>query len=74
MKLTQKQLILEYLKEHDFILPAKMSGKVYKGVMFGSEISRRARELRAEGILSSVGEKRFEKFYLSNMEMVHGLL
>jgi hypothetical protein len=51
-----------------------MSGKVYKGVMFGSEISRRARELRAEGILSSVGEKRFEKFYLSNMEMVHGLL
>lgn len=66
--MTQKELVLEYLREFEFIVPAKMSGKVYKKTMFGSEISRRCRELRADGILESIGEKRFEKFFLKDNE------
>lgn len=62
--MTQKQLIIQYIKDHGSILPARMSGKVYMKTMFGSEVSRRCRELRAEGVLTSKGEKRFERFFL----------
>lgn len=60
---TQKQLILEYLEEHDSILPAKIGGTVYKGVMFGSETSKRCRELRKSGKLWSLPDGKFERFY-----------
>lgn len=62
--MTQKELIIEYIKEFGSILPAHLGGKIYKKHRFGSEISRRCRELRAEGKLKSVGEKRFERYYL----------
>lgn len=62
--MTQKELIIEYIKEFGSILPATMSGKKYMRTLFGSEISRRCRELRAEGKLESIGEKRFERFFL----------
>lgn len=62
--MTQKNLILSYLKENDFIIPAKMSGKVFKGTMFGSEASRVCRTLRSEGKLQSERVGKFEKFYI----------
>jgi hypothetical protein len=63
--MTQKELVVEYLKENGTITPARMSGKIYKSTMFGSEVSRICRFLRADGILDSVREKRFEKFFLA---------
>jgi len=62
-KITQKQLIMEYVRFYGDIVPAKMSGSIYMGVMFGSETSRRCRELRKEGKLESRGSGKFEKFY-----------
>ena len=61
--MTQKQIILEYLALHGSILPAKISGEVFKGVMFGSETSKRCREMRKEGILYSDRDGKFERFY-----------
>ena len=62
--LTQKQLIIKFCERYGSILPAKMGGRIMWRYMFGSETSRRCRELRAEGILRSEGDKRFERFYL----------
>lgn len=62
--MTQKQLIKEYLNEFGSILPAKIAGVVYKGTMFGSETSKRCREMRASGELRSEGDGKFERFYL----------
>ena len=66
--LTQKELVMEYVKEFGSILPAKMTGKIYKRTMFGSEISRACRALRADGILDSMGEKRFTRFFMKEVE------
>lgn len=63
MKLSQKELILAYVDQFGSILPAKISGIVFKGQMLGSESSKRCRELRAEGKLISKQEGKFEKFY-----------
>lgn len=70
MRLTQKKLILSYVLEYGSITPAKMYGTVYKGVMLGSELSRRCRELRAEGKLRSEGEGKFERFYTTVKQTV----
>ena len=49
--MTQHTLIVEYVKEFGSIIPAKMSGKVYRPpgqtetYMFGNEAIRRAQEL-----------------------------
>ena len=64
--MTQKELIKEYIKEFGSILPAKISGVVYKGTMFGSETNRRCRELRKSKILIGIKEGKFEKFYFNN--------
>ena len=63
--MTQKNLIEEYLEEFGSILPAKMAGKIYCGMMFGSETSKRCREMRADKMLKSEGEGKFERFYLN---------
>lgn len=63
--MSQKQLIMELVREHGSILPAKMAGVIYKGIMFGSETSKRCRELRAIGSLKSHGEGKFEVFTLT---------
>lgn len=68
--MTQKQLILEYVKEYGSIVPAKMSGEMFMGKMFGSETSRRCRELRADGRLRSEGLGKFERFYLPQIIQV----
>lgn len=60
--MTQKQIILEYIDLHGSILPAKMAGQVFKGVMFGSETSKRCRELRKAGYLLSHREGKFEVY------------
>lgn len=65
--MTQKELILEYIKEHGSIVPARMGGRVFKGTMFGSETPKRCRELRAERELTSNPWKenpKFEEFKL----------
>jgi len=64
--MTQKELILEWIKEHGSILPAKMAGTVYLGQMFGSETSKRCRELRAQNVLKSHQEGKFEVFSISD--------
>ncbi len=63
--MKQSDLILSYLKEHDSITPARMTGKIFMGTMFGSEISRVCRTLRAEGKLQSERVGKFEKFYIT---------
>jgi hypothetical protein len=62
--MTQHALILEWIKEYGFIIPAKMSGNVYYGIMFGSESSKRCRELRKQGKLISTKNGKFEEFRL----------
>lgn len=66
--MTQKDLIEEYLEEFGSILPAKMAGKIYCGMMFGSETSKRCREMRADKMLRSEGEGKFERFYLNTAQ------
>ena len=61
--MTQHRVILKYVKKNGSILPAKMSGRIYLKTMFGSEVSRRCRELRAKRLLKSVREDRFIRFY-----------
>lgn len=53
--MTQHELIMLYVQEFGEIIPAKMNGKSYYGGFFGSETSRRCRELRKEGKLQSEG-------------------
>ncbi len=62
--MTQKELVITYIKEFGKILPAKISGIIYKGIMFGSETSKRCRELRAKGFLISHDEGKFEVYTL----------
>ena len=66
--MTQKQLIIDYCREFGFIIPAKMAGKIYKDTMFGSESSKRCREIRQDGydgyFLESEPSDKFEKFYI----------
>lgn len=61
--MTQYELILAWIKEHGFLIPAKISGKVYLGTMFGSETSKRCREFRLKGKLSSRKEGKFELYF-----------
>lgn len=65
-KLSQKALCIRWIEEHGYILPAKMAGKIYYDTMFGSESSKRCRELRDKFILDSApfpDNPKFEMFY-----------
>ncbi len=62
LKNTQKKLVLDWCREFGYIIPAKMSGNYYKGQMFGSETSKRCRELRQSGSLISYKEGKFTAF------------
>lgn len=73
--MTQHELVIEYIKEFGKIIPAKMGGKIYKDVMFGSETGKRCRELRKgwkkrDGtyypILNSEDEGRFEVYFFES--------
>ena len=63
--MTQKELVVSYVKEFGSILPAKIAGSTYKGYMFGSETSKRCRELRKDGVLQSHLEGKFEVFTMN---------
>jgi len=65
--MTQAETILDYIKTHGSILPAKVGGTIYKGVMLGSESSKRCREMRKKGILTSHKEGKFEVFTLAHL-------
>lgn len=60
---TQKQLILDYIDTFGEITPAKMGGHLWEDGFFGSETSKRCREMRTAGILESRSEGKFEVFY-----------
>lgn len=62
--MTQHALVIAYIKQYGSIVPAKHYGEVYLGVMFGSELSNRARELRKKGILHSEKDGKFERYFL----------
>lgn len=61
--MTQKQLVKMWIKEHGSILPAKMGGRIYNDIMFGSETSKRCREMRADDELDSKPDGKFERFF-----------
>lgn len=70
-KFTQHGIVLDYLKKHKTITPAKMCGSPYKNSFCGSELPKRCRELRNLGILGSFREvekdgkmSRFVTFFL----------
>lgn len=68
--MTQYDLVLSYIKENGSILPAKMAGKQFNEGFFGSETSKRCRELRKQGKLWSGKEGKFERFYLQNGQLL----
>lgn len=71
---TQHQQVVDWILDNGYIVPAKMAGMVYKGIMFGSETSKRCRELRAHKLPSvqkypflwSDGEGKFTKYMLKD--------
>lgn len=64
-KLTQRQLVAVYMEKFGVMTPAKLGGRVYRGTMFGSEISRTCRSLRAEGLMRSSLDGQFAVFILT---------
>ena len=58
---------MRYVEKFGSIIPAKMGGKVFMDTMFGSETSKRCRELRREGKLDSERVGKFEKFYFKEI-------
>lgn len=68
--MTEKQALYDYIKANGEAIPAKLHGKVWMGHFFGSEVTRRARDLRKEGKVVSEKEGKFEKFYLPQGQAV----
>lgn len=68
--MTQPQLVIEYIKDRGSILPAKLGGVVYLGTMFGSETTKRCRELRKKGVLFSQKEGKFERFFANRSHRI----
>lgn len=64
--MKDKQQILLYLSENPFIIPAKMIGGTYLGKIWPAELSKRCRELRKAGILTSEPYGKFEMFKLAD--------
>lgn len=61
--MNQKELILAWVEEFKFIIPARMSGKVYKDHRFKTDTGKRCRELRGKGHLYSINKKGYEIYY-----------
>lgn len=72
--MTQYDLIKEYIKQNGSIVPAKVGGSAFKDGFFGSETSKRCRELRMKGVLRSEPDAenpKFERFFLVSTEEAH---
>ena len=54
---TQRQ-VMEYIFEFGSIVPARMGGNSYQGAIFGSETTKRCRELRNFGLIESTKKER----------------
>jgi hypothetical protein len=68
MKLTQRELVYQYILLHGSFTPAKERHATMNGKLLGDSADRRCRELRAEGRVSSEGEGRFERFFIPNFQ------
>ena len=68
MRRSQRQLLLEIIKQNKEVIPAKLCGNFYLGQIFGSDITRRARELREKGILDSREEGQFTVFFIKEKQ------
>lgn len=63
--MTDYAQILKYVAKKGTITPAKLGGTVYLDKLFGSEVTKRCRELRAAGKLESpdsIQDSRFKTF------------
>ena len=66
--MSQHELIKKYIQQHGSILPSHVGGKPYLDGFFGSEVSKRCRELRKIGVLRSepdIDNPKFERFFLA---------
>lgn len=64
-KLTpQQNLVYEYIKEFGKISPAHKGGLMYRGKMFGSETTKRCRELEELGLVVGFRNGRFVDYKL----------
>jgi hypothetical protein len=70
MKLTQRELVYQYILLHGSFTPAKERHATMHGRLLGDSADRRCRELRSEGRVQSEGEGRFERFYIPNFQSV----
>ena len=68
--MKQHELIMEYVKEFGAIVPAKVGGRAFHNGFFGSETSKRCRELRAQKKLVSRSEGKFEVFFIPPAEQL----
>ena len=51
MASTQHELIIEYIRENGYIIPAKMDGKrAFRGEYIGSQADKRCREMRRPSV------------------------
>lgn len=66
--MKQSELVIEWVREFGDITPALMAGRIYKDTMFGSETSKRCRELRTKGVLDSRKDGKFEIFFLKEIK------
>lgn len=63
MQLTQHKLVIEYVIKYGSILPAKMGGKIFMKTMFGSETTKRCRELYKRELLDRDWDGKFKRFF-----------
>jgi predicted transcriptional regulator len=63
MKLTQRDLVYQYILENGSFIPARERNAAYKGKLLGSQADRRARELRKQGLVRSEQVGRFERYF-----------
>lgn len=61
--MEQWKLVIEYVKEHGKITPAKLPDRKYKDGFFGSDTPKRCRELLGKGLLYRIKEGKFKTFY-----------
>jgi hypothetical protein len=67
MKLTpQQKLVYDHIKEFGKISPAHKGGTIYRCKMFGSETTKRCRELEAMGLITGYKNGRFVDYKLVN--------
>lgn len=61
---------MDYIETFGAMIPAKMAGKAWNGGFFGSETSKRCRELRKEGKLVSENVGKFERYTLPQRDQI----